>query len=165
MKNRVAAKSGKIRIVLLVITASVLLLLGLSYLLAPLFYPQALLDAAERGDLERVRELLDKGVDIYYADGWSGTAMFYAAANCHTKIVELLLARGVDINRGYRMNKTPLICAAQFGCNETVRFLIKRGADVTLKDVNGQTALMHAVENNHSSTAAILREACASKAC
>jgi len=48
--------------------------------------------------------------------------------------------------------------AANGGRNETVKFLIEHGADLSVKDREEKTALMLAIEREHASTAAIIRE-------
>lgn len=137
----------------------------LYHVYAHIFNPEAILEAAAEGDTERVRELLDKGVDIYTQDGWSGTALMYAARNCHSDNVALLLDRGSEINEYSRLNRTPLMWAALGGCEETVRSLLNRGADASLKDQDGKTALMIATESNDAEIASIIRAACEGRKC
>jgi len=132
---------------------------------AHIFNPEAILEAAEDGDTERVRKLLGKGVDIYIRDGWSGTALMYAARNCHSDVVAVLLDRGAEVNEYSRLNRTPLMWAASGGCEETVRFLLNRGADASLEDQDGRTALMIATERNHAEAAALIQAACEGKKC
>jgi len=79
-------------------------------------------------------------------------------SNGHTNIVALLLTRGVGINSTSRFDRTPLMWAANGGRNETVKFLIKHGSDLSIKDREEKTALMLAIEREHASTAAIIRE-------
>jgi len=150
------SSNRKLAIVISVFTFAVIALLCL--ILSPILDPQRILDAAESGDLATVTKLLDMGVDINTQDGWGSTPMMYAAANGHTDIVALLLTRGVGINSTSRLDRTPLMWAANGGRNETVKFLIEHGADLSVKDREEKTALMLAIEREHASTAAIIRE-------
>ena len=67
------------------------------------------LQAAESGDLERVRALLDAQPDLVHARDRAGaTALHLAAFNGHREIVRLLCSRGADLNaRDGRFNATP----------------------------------------------------------
>ena len=57
-----------------------------------------LVDSAENGDIDRVRELLDSGVDPYSQNDDELTALIVAAYEGHIEVVELLLNRGIDPN-------------------------------------------------------------------
>ena len=52
-----------------------------------------LIEAAERGDVELVRQLIDGGADLN-EQGRSGTALHRALARRHVDVVALLVARG-----------------------------------------------------------------------
>ena len=139
----------------IVIAISVLCLLGLK--IFQWSSESTLLYAAERGDVDTVKYLVEKGVPIQTMDGWSGTPMMYAAANGHTDIVAYLLDQGVNINARYRKNGTALMFAAINGQTDTVKFLLDKGADSSLRDEQGKTALNLAIEYKHPYTAELLR--------
>ena len=48
-----------------------------------------LVDSAENGDIDRVRELLDSGVDPYSQNDDELTALIVAAYEGHIEVVEL----------------------------------------------------------------------------
>src|SRR5262245_46529721 len=151
-----------------ILVALVALLIGyylLYHVYAHIFNPEAILEAAVEGDTERVRGLLNKGVDIYTEDGWGGTALMFATSHCHSDVVALLLDRGAEVNEYSRWNRTPLMWAALYGCEETVRLLLNRGADASLKDQDGKTALMIANERNYAEIASLIRMACEGGKC
>ena len=150
---------GKVAFWLAIVLLCGLLLYLFSHAASRANMPNDLLIAAEQGDLNTVRELLDKGVDIKSTDGWSGTPMMYAAGNGHTAVVELLLSRGADLNEHSRMSRTPLMWAAQRGQDATVRFLLQRGAKLDLRDREEKTALMLAEEEGKTNTATLLKAA------
>jgi ankyrin repeat protein len=113
----------------------------------------ALAEAAKKGDLTRVRELLELGTDpdrvIVHR-----TALAHAAREGHAQIVELLLESGADIEGGDGLS--PLACAAWNGKDEIVRLLIERGTDIE-GDVDGPgTALFQACAKGHLSTVRLL---------
>src|SRR6266851_7574475 len=64
---------GKVAFWLAIALLCGLLLYLFSHAASQANMPNELLIAAERGDSNTVRELLDKGVDINTMDGWSGT--------------------------------------------------------------------------------------------
>ena len=72
------------------------------------------IDAVQNGDIDRVRELLDSGVNPnirqYFSDD---SPLISASFDGHTEIVKLLLERGADPNIVYRYDYTPLIFASE----------------------------------------------------
>jgi ankyrin repeat protein len=117
---------------------SVLSLMILTGLLAGCAAP--LYEAAERGDMQGVRKLLDQGVDINETSVEYGTALSAAAAYGRVDIMKYLLDRGADINVG-RGWWTPSAAASAGGQMEAIRLLLDRGADINAKSPGGQTAL------------------------
>ncbi|MBN8711453.1 MAG: hypothetical protein BGO12_10400 [Verrucomicrobia bacterium 61-8] len=79
---------------------------------APQNFPHLLVDAAEAGNLEAVRLMLDLGfpIDTRGASygGWNGTALDHAAWGGHVEIVRLLLERGADFRLVHSYNGTAL---------------------------------------------------------
>lgn len=64
---------------------------------------ELLIDAADEGDLESVRELLEDGQDranVNYAsaDDPEATALHWASRNGHLDVVKLLEAKGANVN-------------------------------------------------------------------
>ncbi|KAJ7346966.1 ankyrin repeat-containing domain protein [Mycena albidolilacea] len=96
------------------------------------FYPESLLYMCARlGYIEGVKFLLEAGADI----DERGTALHYAAACKHMKIVEVLLEHGTDINvRDDIFGMTVLQTASKNGSIEMVRLLLQNGADINARD-------------------------------
>lgn len=88
--------------------------------------------AAEQGDLEEVRSLLDGGTDVNTTEGAGATPLHIASGECRMEIVDLLIARGADVNQRGRDDSTPLHWAARAGCLPEMRRLIAAGADVNI---------------------------------
>jgi ankyrin repeat protein len=96
----------------------------------------ALLDAANRGDAERIAELLDAHPGIVNERGrlsghWgSRTALHFAINSCDEPSVKRLLDRGADPNiRDEGDNAMPLHFAAEKGHLGIIRLLVEHGAD------------------------------------
>jgi ankyrin repeat protein len=95
-----------------------------------------LLSAAERGDANRVRELLDAHPEIVsdrgILRGHSGlrTALHFAVNGLHETVIELLLDRGANPNiRDESDDATPLHFAAEKQSKAVIQLLVAHGAD------------------------------------
>jgi uncharacterized protein len=85
--------------------------------------------AAEKGQIDIVRQALDAGVDIKAADERGFPAMILAALRGHGDIVELFLERGADPNMSSTGGaETALTAAVVGGSAEAIRALIAAGA-------------------------------------
>jgi ankyrin repeat protein len=108
---------------------------------------RALVEAAEKGDVDRLQQLLERGVDINSAqeNGW--TALMAAAAHGQTAAIELLLTRGADPNRTDSVGNTALHHAVCGNKDAILRALLDRGVDVNARTQTGYTALHLAVQD------------------
>ena len=122
-----------------------------------------LMDAAKSGNVEAVKDLLNRGADLEAKSEKNKTALHYAAANGYVEIVNLLLAQGAAVDARDKDWHTPLMLAAIYGCNRTVQSLVTNGADVSAKTLVGNTAMIYAENNNHPLALAILKKAQRSK--
>ena len=82
---------------------------------------RALLDAAEKGNIEAVKQHLAAGADVN-AMG-RGTPLHYAAYGGHKEVAELLIAEGADVNETNGSGETPL----DYAKTETANLLRKHG--------------------------------------
>jgi len=103
-----------------------------------------LLDTAGKGDVRKVRELLDRGADVNARDEDGVTPLHYAAYYGFLDAARLLLDRGADVNARDEFGGTPLHYAAGSGHVNVVRLLLDRGADVNARDEDGVTPLHYA---------------------
>jgi outer membrane protein assembly factor BamB len=88
-----------------------------------------LFDAARRGDVARVAELLDRGVDVNARTRYDVTALGFAADKGHLNVVTLLVDRGADINLPDRFYRMRAIDRALMNDHiEVARFLLERGS-------------------------------------
>ena len=119
-----------------------------------------LFKAAKNGNINRINELLDNGVNINIQDGGS-TPLMFATGHSNTTssldTVKLLLDRGADINHQNMYGWTPLMHASRYSNTDssinTVKLLLDRGANINIQNSSGRTALMFATgESNHDSS-------------
>ena len=100
------------------------------------------IQAATYGDIDRVRKLLDMGVepDIQIRFN-SYTALILASIGGYTDIVRLLLVRDTDLNIQNRDGYTALMYSSMYGYIDIVRLLLDRGANPNIRNNSGETAL------------------------
>lgn len=100
-----------------------------------------LAEAADCGDMERVRQLLAEGVSPD-----EDAAITRAAYSNHEDIVRLLLESGANVNATDAQDNTALHHAVHWGRTGIVRLLLDAGADATIDNINGhETPLILAV--------------------
>ena len=114
--------------------------------------------AAERGDIERIKELMDY-VDINAKDAYGINALMHALIFNNLESVEFLLENGADVNSADYEYQTPLMYAVQKNNAEIVNLLISKGADLNAKDMRDRTALDIAKLKGYADIAAILNNA------
>lgn len=110
--------------------------------------------AATEGDIQRIRALLAKGVDINAKDDFGWTALRNAVFQENPAAVKILLANKADPNsQDYRDGSTALHWAAQVGHTEIVVALLNAGANPNMRDTfSGSTPLMHAASSGKVAT-------------
>jgi len=57
-----------------------------------------LIGFSQRGNLEKVKELIEKGASVNEMDGKGQTALMWAAIYGHTEISQMLIEKGADLN-------------------------------------------------------------------
>lgn len=109
---------------------------------------EALIEASKKGDVEKVRKLLDEGADPNgdpKSKDW--TPLCAACYRGHSKTAALLLAYGADPNLSDRKGNraTPLWWAVSSGNDALIRTLLKAGADPEKGNMNDMLPLSVAV--------------------
>ncbi|MBO9999257.1 MAG: ankyrin repeat domain-containing protein [Cyanobacteria bacterium SID2] len=120
---------------------------------------EALFDAAMDGRVDRVRQLLDRGVDPNTLAACGRTPLSIAIQSGQIPTIEALLDAGADPNLPDEDDygnptETPLMLASNtfFATNhrEMIQLLVRRGADIDRQDRTGRTALMSALSRPDS---------------
>ena len=92
-------------------------------------------NAAQRGNIEKMKALLGQGADINVrlgVDQW--TPLMTASREGRLEAVELLLSEGADLNiRDARFNKNAYHWALQYGQRDVARALLENGASREFK--------------------------------
>ncbi len=139
--------------------------------------------SAENRNIETIKILMSKGIDINRKNTSGRTALVEVAVRGHTNILRILLLRETEKIIGLlniyknkqKMNNDDLgpyliqdhsvniddealIEAASNGLTEVVRMLLNRGADTNCRDHGhgGQTALICAAKRGHTKTVRLL---------
>jgi ankyrin repeat protein len=98
--------------------------------------------AAHRGDIDKVRSILEKGTNVDVRDKAGHTPLFYAASAGQLHVVEFLISKGADVNaKDNRDGETPLFYAGDAGWKNVVELLIAKGADINARGGLGGSAL------------------------
>src|SRR5690242_4447683 len=104
--------------------------------------------AAENGQYEMAKMLLDKGADVNALGGYHGNALLVASFKGFTQVVEILLDKGADVNADVSAisppYKTALQAASFGGHTQVVKMLLDKGADVNAQDGFWSNALQAA---------------------
>lgn len=102
-------------------------------------------DAAKKGDVARLEELLRSGVPVDTHDRHGLTPLGWAATSRRPACVKLLLEAYADYNHVERNGTTPLHRAAVVNDPDSVLLLLKAGANIEATDTSGRTPLSSAV--------------------
>ena len=96
-----------------------------------------LMMAALKGDLDIVRQLIDRGADVN-KPGW--TPLHYAATGGNVEVIRVLLDAHAYIDAESPNGTTPLMMAARYGSEDGVKVLLEAGADPVLRNQVRMTA-------------------------
>lgn len=110
---------------------------------------ECLIAAAERGDTNEVRRLLDNGANIDATDSQGRTAILAATHRNRVDTVKALIEAGADINIRDERKDNPFLYAGAEGLLEIVKLLNAAGADTKLTNRYGGIAVIPASERGH----------------
>ena len=112
---------------------------------------QKLLNAAEVGDINEIRNLLSlpsesrPDIDAHNFDQW--TSLHYATSEGHFDIIKILLSYKCDVNCTTSSKRTPLHIACIRGYSKIVDLLLSSGCDINAQDMEGNTPTHYATQN------------------
>ncbi len=102
-------------------------------------------EAAAKGDLEQIKQLIAQGADVNESDA-AVPPLYVALYKGHAAVAELLIAKGADVNAKDEDGHTLLHRAAVGGDKNMAELLIARGSDVDAKTKHGETSLHWAAQ-------------------
>jgi ankyrin repeat protein len=105
--------------------------------------------AAADGDLNKVKELLQKGFDVnVFDENLSFTPLHYAVKGNHIEVAKYLISVGADVNAHQleKIGETPLGEVAANCTYEIAELLVKAGANPTIPGWMKITALDRAAK-------------------
>jgi ankyrin repeat protein len=108
-----------------------------------------LISACEKGDVEAVKSLLEKGAYIHAQDSEGRCAMVVAAYKNHIEIADLLIAAGADVNMKDNTLQSAFLISAMEGYLDLMKITLKAGADVYCTDSDNGTGLIRAADRGH----------------
>ena len=115
----------------------------------------AFVEAIDEGEIEKVKEYLNGGIDPNL-EFHSNTPLMFAIWSGKFEIFKLLVENGALIEKKVE-KKDPLInMAASSGNNEICEYLLSKGANIDSKDREGKTPLMNAIYSKHPETVKLL---------
>jgi len=112
--------------------------------------------AAEAGDVEALRTMLEEGADVDARKRGGATALMAAAYRGHVEIVHLLLSKRAQVDVRAKGGYTALYLATQEGYVDIVRALLEAGADPDLQTKKGASALQVVAQQGSVEVARVL---------
>lgn len=117
---------------------------------------KSLHQAAKDGDIEQVKLLISKGVDINAKDKRGDTPLHKAADKGHREVVELLITNGAAVKGWNNYWRRPLHVAAREGHRHVVELLLDKGAWPNASAKFGQTPLHFAAPEGRTDVVELL---------
>ena len=115
--------------------------------------------AAEGGDLDALKALLQGDPSLIQAKEWGSLTLLHLAVLHNQKeTVVFLLDKGAEVNAKSSLGITPLHEAAQNGNKEIAEILVAHGASINAVDDKGWTPLVRAQKWGHPEVVEFLRQ-------
>mgnify|MGYP002639819312 CR=1 FL=1 len=100
-----------------------------------------------KNDIEGVKELLARGIDVNIRGVTRGTTPLMVACSIEGtyEIIELLISKGADVNiKETQGGRTPLMLASH-NSKKAVEILLEKGAEVNVIGTDGMTAFIQSI--------------------
>lgn len=103
--------------------------------------PESLFNAAKKGDIQTVRQLIASGANLEETGKHGATPLIIAAERGRMEVVVELVKAGANIHATGEHDVTVLLAAADSGEKDVVEYLINSGAKIDFKGDRGATLL------------------------
>jgi ankyrin repeat protein len=114
--------------------------------------------AVEEGNIDTMKSLFERGININDRNEYHQTPMFRAAYKGNLDVVRLLIEQGAEVNSSDNKGWTPLHVASQSGHLEVSRVLVDHGANVNARQDNHWTPIHFSVFDGHLGIVKLLLE-------
>ncbi|QED50198.1 ankyrin repeat domain-containing protein [Cytobacillus dafuensis] len=114
--------------------------------------------AADQGNIAKVNELLEQGIDVNSRDNQGRTAVMIATYANNAEMVKALIEKGADVNIQDNMKNSPFLYAGAEGYLEILKLTVEAGADPKIVNRFGGTALIPASEHGYIEVVKVLLE-------
>ena len=104
---------------------------------------------ANRGDIARIKTLLNAGANVNTRGLFGNTPLHRAIINNRHEVSQFLINNFADVNAQNNQGETPLHCAAESGQYTIAQLLINKHADVNTQTILKERPLHRAAENGH----------------
>lgn len=115
-----------------------------------------MLEAAARGDVAILKQLIASGAPVDALDGSKQTPLLLAVQNNQLAAAVLLIEAGANINAQASNLDSPWLLAGARGRTEMLARMIPKGPDFSLRNRFGGNALIPACERAHVETVKLL---------
>jgi len=115
----------------------------------------------KKENLNCVKLLVKRSINIHHEDNMGNTALFYACENSHSATINLLLSYQININHINKKEENLLIYLLKNNCKINIlNILIKNAFNIHYIDPNGCTILHHAIKYNLDVVKYIIESGC-----
>ncbi len=132
----------------LLITIAAVLLVGCGNV------DEQLVNAAQKGDLEAVKQAIADGANLDMKEKWTGRALLHQIWS--KEVAEILILNGANIEVKNRAGYTPLFMMHGNDRKEIVKLLIESGANVNAVGSDGLTPLLNSIKHGQMSVIQLL---------
>lgn len=116
----------------------------------------SIVEAVSKGQINAVKELLDKGADANQKGKDSKSLLLIATEKNDLTMAKLLLQYGANVNQQDNILNSPFLHAGASGFTELVKLYLDHGADFKIFNRYNGTALIPACERGHVETVRLL---------
>ncbi|CAL4059591.1 unnamed protein product [Meganyctiphanes norvegica] len=113
-----------------------------------LLIPTLFFTAVVNGDMTRLEEIFDSGIDVNMTDVSGWTAVHMATCENHIDVVTWLLKKGANVHVRDKHGNSPLKIAVDTDQHKIIELLVKTGAHLTEPPMRLGEALCQAVTEN-----------------